>query len=74
MAIAIFELIRHSTLIADDAQTYMIANIVFVLMVDTRALSMIRQPISETSKNNEDEYKMVRYEFLEVLRTMERNW
>jgi len=54
MAIAIFELIRHSTLIADDAQTYMIANIVFVLMVDTRALSMIRRPIS-TSKNNEDE-------------------
>jgi len=73
MAIAIFELIRHSTLIADDAQTYMIANIVFVLMVDTRALSMIRRPIS-TSKNNEDEYKMVWYEFLEALRTMERNW
>lgn len=56
----------HSTsiLIADDAQT---RKIVFVLMVDTRALSMIRRQISETSKNDGDECKMVRYKFLEAL-------
>lgn len=59
----------HSTsiLIADDAQTCTIGNIVFVLMVDTRALSMVRRPISETSKNDEDVCKMARYKFLEAL-------
>lgn len=37
----------------------------FVLMVDTRTLSMIRQPIFETSKN--DRCRMARHIFLEAL-------
>lgn len=42
-----------------------IGNIMFVLMVDTRTLSMIRQPIFETSKN--DRCRMARHIFLEAL-------
>lgn len=61
-----FRTYSTSILIADDAQTRMIGNIVFVLMVDTRVLSIVRRPISKTSKNDEDECKMVRYKFLEV--------
>jgi len=35
--VAIFELIPHTILIADDAQIRTTDNIVFVLMIDTRA-------------------------------------
>lgn len=59
MAMTGYNFRTHSTsiLTADDAQICTIGNIVFVLMVDTRALSMVRRPISGTSKNNEDECK-----------------
>lgn len=42
-----------------------IGNIMFVLMVDTRTLSMVRQPIFETSKNGR--CRMARHIFLEAL-------